>query len=169
MGRQTFDNIQLPLYSLTNSNITPPLSLFLHRVAVSKLLALSVVCIETSPLRSAERGFSIVLGVVGGCGCLEDYFIRRASWSCLVFNPLYIKSSWIRFAFESWRRFLFGLEISLTNRRTLPHFKAKLPCSPPHYLFSHSVALISFPPQKPDIRLIVCPPSHNKDIIFQLF
>jgi len=146
--------------------ITPLSSLFLHRVAVSKLWALSVVCIETSPLRSAEKGFSIVLRVVGGCGCLKDYFIRGVSWSCLVFNPVYIKSSSIRFAFESWRRFLFGLEISLTNRGTLPHFKAKLPCSPPHYLFCHSIALISFPPRKPDIPLIVC---HNKDIIFQLF
>lgn len=129
MGRQTFDDIQLHLYSLTN------LVCNFHQLIGKQhpLYSFSYTGSQSQKYRwsalrhhhyDRQKGvFSIVLGVVGGCGCLEDYFIRGASWSCLVCNPVYIKSSWIRFAFESWRRFYLGLEISLANRGTLSTLK----------------------------------------------
>lgn len=125
-----------------------------------------VVCIETSPLRSAKRRFQHRIRGGRRVWVPRGLFHSRGVMIMPCMQPCIYQVVLNSLCFWILTTILFGPGNKFGKSRNSIHFKTKLPCSPPHYLFSHSIASISLPPQNPDIPLIVC---HNKDIISIFF
>ena len=125
-----------------------------------------MVCIETSPLRSAKRRFQHRVRGGRRVWVPRGLFHTRGVMIMPCMQPCIYQVVLNSLCFWILTTILFGPGNKFGKSRNSIHFKTKLPCSPPHYLFSHSIALISLPPQNPDIPLIVC---NNKDIISIFF